>query len=954
MGKMDLNEVSERDLRVPGIGEITAERIVDRREELGYFTHWSDLHGIPYLGPNKMRILTENFYIGTRNPGTSCYNDYPNNQRSYTTAAPSPLAELPGLRECKTEFQVLKEAQHPIPKSRFPNNAPAHSERQNFKPVKQTTKLGKMDLNEVSERDLRVPGIGEITAERIADRREELGYFTHWSDLHGIPYLGPNKMRILTENFYIGARNPGTSCYNDYPNNQRSYTTAAPSPLAELPGLGECKTEFQVLKEAQHPIPKSRFPNNAPAHSERQNFKPVKQTTKLGKMDLNEVSERDLRVPGIGEITAERIVDRREELGYFTHWSDLHGIPYLGPNKMRILTENFYIGARNPGTSCYNDYPNNQRSYTTAAPSPLAELPGLGECKTEFQVLKEAQHPIPKSRFPNNAPAHSERQNFKPVKQTTKLGKMDLNEVSERDLRVPGIGEITAERIVDRREELGYFTHWSDLYGIPYLGPNKMRILTENFYIGARNPGTSCYNDYPNNQRSYTTAAPSPLAELPGLGECKTEFQVLKEAQHPIPKSRFPNNAPAHSERQNFKPVKQTTKLGKMDLNEVSERDLRVPGIGEITAERIVDRREELGYFTHWSDLHGIPYLGPNKMRILTENFYIGARNPGTSCYNDYPNNQRSYTTAAPSPLAELPGLGECKTEFQVLKEAQHPIPKSRFPNNAPAHSERQNFKPVKQTTKLGKMDLNEVSERDLRVPGIGEITAERIVDRREELGYFTHWSDLHGIPYLGPNKMRILTENFYIGARNPGTSCYNDYPNNQRSYTTAAPSPLAELPGLGECKTEFQVLKEAQHPIPKSRFPNNAPAHSERQNFKPVKQTTKLGKMDLNEVSERDLRVPGIGEITAERIADRREELGYFTHWSDLHEIPYLGPNKMRILTENFYIGARNPGTSCYNDYPNNQRSYTTAAPSPLAELPGLGECKTELGFKAEAQHQV
>ena len=59
----------------------------------------------------------------------------------------------------------------------------------------------------------------------------------------------------------------------------------------------------------------------------------------LGKMDLNEVDERDLRVRGIGEIIAERIVDRRKELGYFKDWSDLQGIPYLGKKKRKFLVK---------------------------------------------------------------------------------------------------------------------------------------------------------------------------------------------------------------------------------------------------------------------------------------------------------------------------------------------------------------------------------------------------------------------------------------------------------------------------------------------------------------------------------------------------------------------------------------------------------------------------------------
>ena len=227
------------------------------------------------------------------------------------------------------------------------------------------------------------------------------------------------------------------------------------------------------------------------------------------------------------------------------------------------------------------------------------------------------------------------------------LGKMDLNEVDERDLRVPGIGEITAERIVDRREELGYFKDWSDLQGIPYLGQKKMEILTENFYIGTRNPGTSCYNDYPNKLRPSSAAASPSLAELLGLGEIIKENQVSREAQQPTPKSRFLNKAPAQSERQNFETVKQTTKqtktqsnLDKLNLNNASEREiLSIPGIEYyITASKIVDRRKELGHFTQWSDLENISYLNKQNIKALKQHCVITGK---TSTQTQVTNNTK-------------------------------------------------------------------------------------------------------------------------------------------------------------------------------------------------------------------------------------------------------------------------------------------------------------------------
>lgn len=138
------------------------------------------------------------------------------------------------------------------------------------------------------------------------------------------------------------------------------------------------------------------------------------------RIDPNAAGEEDLdRLPGVGKATAARIVREREQNGAFASVDDLvrvRGIGAAGVERMRP-----FLAVR-----------------TTAGQSLGARTPG---------------------RRP--APARGSVQ--RPV---------DVNRAAVAELvALPGIGPVTARRIVAFREEQGRFARAEDLTKVPGIGP---------------------------------------------------------------------------------------------------------------------------------------------------------------------------------------------------------------------------------------------------------------------------------------------------------------------------------------------------------------------------------------------------------------------------------------------------------------------------------------------------
>ena len=63
--------------------------------------------------------------------------------------------------------------------------------------------------------------------------------------------------------------------------------------------------------------------------------------------------------------------------------------------------------------------------------------------------------------------------------------------------------------------------------------------------------------------------------------------------------------------------------------------------------------------------------------------------------------------------------------------------------------------------------------------------------------------------------------------------------------------------------------------------------------------------KLDLNQVSEGDLaRVPGVGASLARRVVAERRRRGGFASWTEVAEVPGVGPARLETLRDTLLLG--------------------------------------------------
>ena len=152
--------------------------------------------------------------------------------------------------------------------------------------------------------------------------------------------------------------------------------------------------------------------------------------------------------------------------------------------------------------------------------------------------------------------------------------RIDPNTAGEEDLdRLPGVGPAVAGRIVKMRQDHGPFAEPDDLLSVPGVGPATLARITP-------------YLEWP--------AQPGPRAGA--------------FARRSRPDTGPPARKPA-----------------RLDLNRASREELeRLPGIGPVTAERILTLRENLGRFRGLEDLRSVRGIGPATIERLRPLVVLG------------------------------------------------------------------------------------------------------------------------------------------------------------------------------------------------------------------------------------------------------------------------------------------------------------------------------------------
>jgi competence ComEA-like helix-hairpin-helix protein len=149
----------------------------------------------------------------------------------------------------------------------------------------------------------------------------------------------------------------------------------------------------------------------------------------------------------------------------------------------------------------------------------------------------------------------------------------DINNAAAPDIAlITGIGEASAARIVAWRKRHGDFMSKADLYAVPGLGADRARTIARYVSFG------------------------------PDIRENPEPTQPAEKEESPRPSEKLAKDDPP------------------IDINNAAATDLmRIPGVGEVTAGRIVETREKSGPFKTAADLEKVNGIGKRKAERIGE-----------------------------------------------------------------------------------------------------------------------------------------------------------------------------------------------------------------------------------------------------------------------------------------------------------------------------------------------
>jgi competence protein ComEA len=156
--------------------------------------------------------------------------------------------------------------------------------------------------------------------------------------------------------------------------------------------------------------------------------------------------------------------------------------------------------------------------------------------------------------------------------------RIDLNQADrEQLLQVPGIGDRTADKIEDYREEHGQFRSKEELTQIHGIGPAKYEKMSD--WLTVR----------------------------PASAETNDDAMASRPRAHTLPKDTK-TKKPSKKEEN----LKEPIDVNQADLNELQ----RLPGIGPKLAQRILDERAKKP-FQSVEDLRRVSGIGPKILERL-------------------------------------------------------------------------------------------------------------------------------------------------------------------------------------------------------------------------------------------------------------------------------------------------------------------------------------------------
>lgn len=284
-------------------------------------------------------------------------------------------------------------------------------------------------------------------------------------------------------------------------------------------------------------------------------------------LDINSASVQELMmVRGIGEITANKIVDYRGINGYFYSMDELLNVDGIGKKKLNALSGYIYIDYESlpdtlPYTSEYNIFDSTENVVVTTVPPSYTETTvTVAETNTvteEFvmeteEFITETDKEIETENYDIIYSYHEDYDMFKMTETESVYCPnfpIELNSASVEDLIcINGIGEFTANKIIEYARNIG-FTTVDDLLNISGIGKNKLEAIRPYVYVVSY---------------TYTTTQESSFSDLQETS-CSTY---------------------------------------KVNINTCIKEDLmQLPGIDEALADDILELRSQIGYFKNIEEL---------------------------------------------------------------------------------------------------------------------------------------------------------------------------------------------------------------------------------------------------------------------------------------------------------------------------------------------------------------
>lgn len=163
-----------------------------------------------------------------------------------------------------------------------------------------------------------------------------------------------------------------------------------------------------------------------------------------------------------------------------------------------------------------------------------------------------------------------------------------INRASLSELEIlPGIGPVLAQRILQKREQLGRFEELNDLLQVSGIGKGRLSSLLDGMAI-----------------QNTTPAPTTPVPTVPVLNP-----RIPKQA------TRIPHSPP---------PVLSSPSPGKRPLNQATREELMaVPGIGEHLADTLLQARAQKGGFRSWEDVASVSGIGAKRLQKIQESFSL-------------------------------------------------------------------------------------------------------------------------------------------------------------------------------------------------------------------------------------------------------------------------------------------------------------------------------------------